>query len=62
MTTIAGALMVIETETLLQIDAVEEHEHVVERVDRHAQPADFAEARGSIAVEAHQRGQVERGR
>ena len=61
MTTMAGALMVIDTETVCQVDAVEEREHVVERVDRDAEPADFAQRARVVAVEAHERRQVERG-
>ena len=34
--------------------------HVVDRVDRDAEPADFAERARIVAVEAHQRRQVER--
>ena len=47
---------------LFEVDAVEQDEHVVERVHGHAQPADLAAARGIVAIEAHQRGQVERRR
>ncbi len=33
--------------------------HVVDRVDRHAEPADFAQRPRIVAVEAHQRRQIE---
>ena len=61
MTTMAGALIVIDTETSCQVDAVEERAHVVERVDGDAEPADLAERARVVAVEAHERRQVERG-
>ena len=61
MTTMAGALMVIDTETSAEVDAVEQLAHVVERVDGDAEPADLAERARVVAVEAHQRRQVERG-
>ena len=61
MTTIAGALIVIDTEIVSEVDAVEEREHVVERVHRDAEPADFAQRARVVAIEAHQRRQVERG-
>ena len=61
MTMMAGALIVIDTETLAEVDAVEELAHVVEGVDGDAEPADFAERARVVAVEAHQRRQVERG-
>ena len=61
MTTMAGALIVIDTDTSAEVDAVEELPHVVERVDGDAEPADFAERARIVAVEAHQRRQVEGG-
>ena len=47
---------------LLEVDAVEQREHVVERVHRHAQPSDLSRRARVVAVEAHQRRQVEGGR
>ncbi len=57
----AGALMVIETDSFSMSSPVEQLPHVVDRVHGHAQPAHFAEGARVVAVEAHQRGQVERG-
>src|SRR3954468_14589037 len=45
-----------------QVDAVEEREHVVERVHRDAEPADFTRRARVVAIEAHESGQVECGR
>ena len=61
MTTMAGALIVIDTETSAEVDAVEQLVHVVERIDGDAEPADLAERARIVAVEAHERRQVERG-
>ncbi len=47
---------------LVERDPVEEGLHVVERVQRDALHADFAEAAAVVGVEAHQRGHVEGGR
>ena len=44
---------------LLQVDAVEEDLHVLERVDGDAALADFAFALRVVGVVAHQRGQIE---
>ena len=44
---------------LADVDAIEQLPHVVDRVDRHAQPAHFAQRARVVAVQAHQRGQVE---
>ena len=55
----AGALMVIDTETSAEVDAVEQFAHVVERIDRHAEPAHLAQGRGIVAIEAHERRQIE---
>ena len=46
---------------LAQVDLVEEREHVVDRVDGDAESADFAGRAWVVAVEAHQRRQIERG-
>ena len=61
MMTMAGALIVIDTETSAEVDAVEQVGHVVERIDGDAEPADFAERARIVAVEAHERRQIERG-
>ena len=61
MTTMAGALIVIDTETLPRSMPSKSSPHVVERVDRDAEPADFAQRARVVAVEAHERRQVERG-
>ena len=44
---------------LLQVDAVEEDLHVLQRIDGHAALADLALAERMVAVVAHQRGQIE---
>ena len=54
----AGALIVIETDTL-RAYAREERVHVVDRVDGHTQASDLAERLRIVAVESHQRRQVE---
>ena len=46
---------------LAEVDAVEQLAHVVERIDGDAEPADLAERARVVAVEAHERRQVERG-
>ena len=61
MTTMAGALIVIDTDTSAEVDAGEQLGHVVERVDGDAEPADLAERARVVAVEAHERRQVEGG-
>ena len=58
----AGALIVIDTDDLAEVDAGEQRLHVVERVDGHALASDLAERAGVVGVVAHQRGHVERGR
>ena len=45
----------------LEIDAFEQHLHIVERIDGDAKPADFAERAWIVGVEAHQRRQIEGG-
>jgi len=49
----AGALMVIDTETLLR-------SHVVERIDCDTEPADLAQRARIVAVQPHERGQIKR--
>ena len=61
MTTMAGALIVIDTDTVGQVDAVEKLADVVERIDGDAEPADLARATGIVAVQAHERRQIEGG-
>ena len=59
--TMAGALMVIDTETLPRSMPANSSRHVVEGIDGDAQPADFAERARIVAVEAHECGQIEGG-
>ena len=54
--------MVIDTEIFSKVDTVEEHEHVVERVDGNAEPADLTGGSRVVAIETHQRRQVKCGR
>ena len=61
MTTMAGALMVIDTETWSRSMPSNSCAHVVERVDGDAEPADLARGARVVAVEAHERRQVEGG-
>ena len=56
----AGALMVIDVETLIERDSVEEGLEVGQGVDRHAHLADLALAKRMVGVEADLRGKVER--
>ena len=56
----AVALIVIDVDTRVERDAVEQHVHVLDRVDRDADAADFAERARRIGVDAHLRRQVER--
>ena len=58
----AGALIVIETRDLAEVDALEQRLHVVERVDGDALAPDLAERARVVGVVAHQRRHVERGR
>ena len=58
----AGALIVIETRDLAQIDPAEQRPHVIDGVDRHALAADLADRQRRVGVVAHQRRHVERGR
>src|SRR5262249_2888775 len=44
-----------------QVDAIEQFVHVVERRDSDAEPADLAEGARVVAVESHQRRQIESG-
>jgi hypothetical protein len=46
----------------LKVDTVEQDEHVVECVVRHAEPANFTGRARIVAIEPHERRQVERGR
>ena len=46
---------------LAQVDAVEQLAHVVERIDGDAEPADLAERARIVAVQAHERRQIEGG-
>ena len=57
---IAVALIVIDVETRAERNAVEQLRHVVDRVDRHADPADLAGRERVIRVVAHLRRQIER--
>jgi hypothetical protein len=52
--------MVIEVETSVERDPLEEPPHVVEGVDRDADASHLARAIGCVRVVAHLRGQVER--
>ncbi len=61
MTTMAGALMVIDTDTWPRSMPSNSSRHVVERIDGDAEPAHFAERARIVAVEAHERRQIERG-
>ncbi len=53
--------MVIETEICSKLMPSNSHQHVIDGIHRHAQPADFAIRLGVVAVESHQRRQIECG-
>ena len=56
----AGALIVIDTADLAEVDPGEQRLHVIQRVDRHALAADLAQRARVVGVVAHQRRHVER--
>ena len=55
----AVALMVIEVEILLQVDAVEQAHHVFDGIDGDADFADLAHGQRVVGVEADLRRQIE---
>ena len=58
----AGPLIVIDVVMSLERQLVEQHLHVLGRVDRHTAVADLAEAHRVVGVAAHQGRHVERDR
>ena len=56
---IAVALIVIDVETAIERDAVEQRRHVLDRIDRDADAADLAGRQRMIRVVAHLRRQIE---
>ena len=56
----AVALIVIDVDTVSSGMLVEQHVHVLDRIDRHAHAPDFAERARRVGVDAHLRRQVER--
>ena len=60
--TAAGALIVIEVETDVERDPVEQHLHVGERIDRHALAPHLPLRQRIVRILPHQGRQIERGR